>query len=78
MALVLSIVGAIVGLLIELATPWSDIIMNQVNVILADTHIHEFAGLSPLVTVLGIFFAYLFMPGLGFIQGIVLSLHSDA
>ena len=65
MGIVLGISGAVLGIIIELASPWSQVIMEQVNNVLAYPSISNYPGLSPLISVLGIFAAYLLLPGLG-------------
>ncbi len=61
----LAVIGAIVGALIELATPWSDIIMLQFEAVLADPSISGNPQLSFMITACGIFAAYIFLPLFG-------------
>ena len=61
----LAIIGALIGVLIELVTPWSDVIMQQVNSTLSDPSISVNLPLSALIKALGIFGAYIFLPCVG-------------
>jgi hypothetical protein len=63
MAIIFGIVGAILGVVIELASPWSEVIMQQVQNVLVDPSISNNPGLSLLITVLGIIGAYILLPG---------------
>ena len=57
----LAIIGALIGILIEVVTPWSYIVMQPINSVLADPSISSNLGLSSMITALGIFAAYLFL-----------------
>lgn len=60
-----AIFGALIGILIQIMTPWSDIIMQPVNTVLADPSISGNPGLSSMITALGFISAYLFLPLFG-------------
>jgi hypothetical protein len=64
-AIIGAIIGAILGLIAELALPWSEIIMQQVNDVLANPSISNYPGLSPLISALGILTAYVLLPSVG-------------
>ncbi len=61
----LAIIGASVGILIVVMTPWSDIIMQPINSVMADPSISSNAGLASMITLLGVIGAYLFPPVFG-------------
>jgi hypothetical protein len=62
MKIVIAIIGAGLGILIELATPWSDIIMQAINNTQSDPGVAANHPLYSLTKALGIFCAYLFLP----------------
>ena len=61
----LAIIGALIGIFIEVVTPWSDIVMQPINSLLADPSISSNLGLSSMIVALGIILAYLFLPVFG-------------
>ncbi len=65
MAIISTIVGAIVGLVIELASPWSEVIMQHFNDVLATPSMGNYPELSSMIYAFGIFAAYLFLPCVG-------------
>jgi hypothetical protein len=65
MNVLFGIIGAIFGVLVELLTPWSQIIMKYVNDCLENESLHNYTGLPTLILAVGIFLAYLLLP-LGF------------
>ena len=69
MAIVVTVIGGTFGIIIELAFPWSETIMAHVNNVLADPSISSYPGLSQLINALGIYAAYLFLPGVGAAAG---------
>jgi hypothetical protein len=73
MNVLLAIVGSLLGVAVELITPWSQIIMGNVQNVLAIESTHNYPGLPSLIQFLGIFAAYLMLPlgfgGLGFAIG---------
>jgi len=60
-----AIIGACIGILIEVVTPWSDIVMQPINTALANPSINSDPVLVSMLTVLGIVAAYLFLPAFG-------------
>ena len=60
-----AIIGAFIGILIVVVTPWSDIVMQPINCVLADPSIISNQGLSSMISALGIIVAYLFLPVFG-------------
>jgi hypothetical protein len=71
-----AIVGTGLGILIELATPWSDVIMQQINSTLTDPSISTNPSLSSLIRALGIFGAYILLPSVGATGGFFLGSNS--
>ncbi len=73
MSILLAIVGILLGVAIELITPWSQIIMESAQNVLAIESIHNYPGLPSLIQALAIFAAYLMLPlgfgGLGCAKG---------
>lgn len=61
----LAIIGALIGILIVVVTPWADIVMQPINSVLADPSISSNTGLSSMITALGVIVAYLFLPVFG-------------
>lgn len=59
------IIGALIGIFIEVVTPWSDIVMQHINSVLSDPSISSNPGLSSLIGALGIIAAYLLLPVFG-------------
>jgi len=60
-----AIIGALIGILIVVVTPWSDIVIQPINSVLADPSISSNPGLSSMISALGIIAAYLFPPLFG-------------
>jgi len=52
MAVISAVIGSALDLIIELAFPWSEIIMQQVNNLLVNPSISNYPGLSPLISAL--------------------------
>jgi len=69
MKIILGILGALFGLLLQFALPWSQIVMTQVNTLLANPSISHFPGLPVFVTAVGILLAYILLPFVGFALG---------
>jgi len=67
-----TIIGAFIGILIEVVTPWSDIAMQPINTVLADPSISSNPGLASMITLLGVIAAYLFLPIFGAAGGFFL------
>jgi len=67
-----AIVGAVIGILIEVVTPWSDIVMQPINTVLAAPSISSNPVLAAMLTLLGIVAAYLFLPAFGATGGFFL------
>ena len=67
-----AIIGAFVGILIEVMTPWSDIVMQPINSVLANPSISSNPGLASMITLLGVIAAYLFLPVFGAAGGFFL------
>jgi len=65
MAIAGGIVGLVLGLVLDVASPWSEVIMGAVQTTLATPSVQDFPGLPFLVHVLGVFFAYVFLPLVG-------------
>ena len=51
--------------MIEVVTPWSDIVMQPTNTVLADPSISSDPVLASMLTLLGVAVAYLFLPVFG-------------
>jgi len=60
-----AMIGVLIGITIEVVTPWSDIIMQHINSVLSDPSISSNPELSSLIYALGIFGAYLALPVFG-------------
>jgi hypothetical protein len=69
MSIAFGLLGAFLGIIVELALPWSEVIMAQINNVLANPSVSNFPGLSVLITVLGVICAYLLLPCVGFAIG---------
>ena len=69
MRVVLTISGAIIGVLVDLVSPWSDIIMGSVQNVLANESVHNYPGLPLLLNFLGVFTAYVMPPLIGGVIG---------
>ncbi len=67
-----AIIGACIGILIEVVTPWSDIVMQPINAVMADPSISSNPGLAAMISLLGVVAAYLFLPVFGAASGFFL------
>ncbi len=65
-----TILGALIGIFIEIITPWSDIVMPPINQVLSDPSISSNLVLSSMINVLGIFANYLLIPLFGAAGGL--------
>jgi hypothetical protein len=70
-----AIIGALVGVVVEFASPWSEVIMASIQNTLANESVHNYPGLPLLISLLGILVAYLMLPSIG--AGIGFALGSD-
>ena len=69
MNIAFGILGAFLAIALELASPWSEVIMAEINGVLASPSISSFPGLPALITILGVICAYLLLPCIGFLVG---------
>mgnify|MGYP001036500533 CR=1 FL=1 len=61
----LSIIGAFIGIVIDVVTPWSNIVTHQINGVLANPSVSGNPGLVLMLTFLGLLAAYLLPPIVG-------------
>jgi len=73
--MIVVVLGAFLGISIQVLTPWSSIVMHQINAAFANPLISGNPGLALMLTFLGFFAAYLFLPIFGIAGG--LFLHSS-
>jgi uncharacterized membrane protein YdbT with pleckstrin-like domain len=67
-----AIIGLGIGVLIEVSTPWSDIVMQQINTALANPSISGDPLLVCMLTIIGLVAAFLFLPAVGAFGGFTL------
>ncbi len=65
----LALLGSLLGFVVDVASPWPELILELVDGVLATPSIDNFPGMSALVRVAGMFFAYVFFPLLGGVVG---------
>jgi hypothetical protein len=68
----LPIIGAFVGIVIDVVTPWSGIVTHQISAVLANPSVSGNPGLVLMLTFLGLFAAYLLPPIFGAAGGFFL------
>jgi hypothetical protein len=61
----LTIVGALIGVAIEIFTPWQEVVLPPIHAVLSDPSIAANPMLTSMIGLLGVLAGYLFLPLVG-------------